>query len=222
MANFIRDGVRRCTRHPTAPCLAAARALMSGRPPVQMRFFVGPVSQGRQNVVLCPYWVEAYGTDRERAFLEAVAPRADLPEDVVDRSILELLNDDLYPLRMLDPDGHTVEVDRLEEDPYPPADYPQMTNKERRFFFYFTVAKLLLELAGWGQTNAGVRIRLPQPVYDYISELWGEQEVGFIEPACESQASTVVPDDSQNRSLQASPVPRAKRARPSPASSVGY
>ena len=173
MANFIRDGVRRCTRHPTAPCLAAARALMSGRPPVQMRFFVGPVSQGRQNVVLCPYWVEAYGTDRERAFLEAVAPRADLPEDVVDRSILELLNDDLYPLRMLDPDGHTVEVDRLEEDPYPPADYPQMTNKERRFFFYFTVAKLLLELAGWGQTNAGVRIRLPQPVYDYISELWG-------------------------------------------------
>ena len=222
MVNFILDGVRRRTPART-PCHRARRALMSrSSSPVQVCHFVGPVFRGRQRVVLCRHWVETHGTDADKAFLQQVAPREDLPEGVVSRSILELLNNDAYPLRMLDPDGHTVEVDRLEEDPYPPADYPQMTNKERRFFFYFTVAKLLLELAGWGQTNAGVRIRLPQPVYDYISELWGEQEVGFVEPACESQASTVVPDDSQNRSLQASPMPRAKRARPSPASSVGY
>ena len=109
---------------------------MSGSPPVQMRFFVGPVSQGRQTVVLCLYWVEAYGTDRERAFLETVAPRADLPKDVVDRSILELLNDDLYPLQMQDETDGLIEVDRLEEDPYPPAGFPHKTNKERRFFFY--------------------------------------------------------------------------------------
>ena len=197
---------------------------MSGSPPVQMRFFVGHVSQGRQTVVLCPYWVEAYGTDRERAFLETVAPRADLPKDVVDRSILELLNDDLYPLQMQDETDGLIEVDRLEEDPYPPADYPNKTNKERRFFFYYAVAKLLLELAGWGQSNKNVRVRLPQPVYDYISELWGESCTGFVDPyaGSESQATTVAPDDSENSSLQASPIPTSRPARPSPASSVGY
>ena len=166
-------------------------------------------------VFVCPHWVEVHGTDQDKAFLEQNAPREDVPEGVVDRSILELINDDAFPLSMVDTDGHTIEVDRLCDDPYPPADYPSKTNKERRFFFYRSIALLLLELAGWGQSNANVRVRLPQPVYDYISDRWGESTTGFKDPyaGTESQATTVAPDDSENSSQQASPPPPARPAR---------
>ena len=56
---------------------------------------------------MCPHWVEVHGTDQDKAFLEQNAPREDVPEGVVDRSILELINDDAFPLSMVDTDGQS-------------------------------------------------------------------------------------------------------------------
>ena len=66
-----------------------------------------------------------------------------------------------------------VECACWEEDPYPPASYPHVPNKRRRFFHYRTIAWLL----GLGKKEC---VDLPECVKEAIAEAFGESSTGFL------------------------------------------
>ena len=73
--------------------------------------------------------------------------------------------------------GVHTNCDCFESDPYPAEDHPTMTNKNRRYFMYRTIAPKL------GAT--GRRVKLPDCVVDLIEELYpadaAQPTVGFNE-----------------------------------------
>ena len=90
--------------------------------------------------------------------------------------------EELVGVELRDHDGVSCEC--LVTDPFPPAQWPLKTNKNRRFFLYTTIARLL------GATGSRNRVRLPTCVQAAISERYGESEgpattVGFRPHALE-------------------------------------
>ena len=63
--------------------------------------------------------------------------------------------------------------DCFERDPFPAATFPRKQMRNRRFFHYSTIAKLL------GATGQGHRAALPRCVLAKIEKLYGDSEVGF-------------------------------------------
>ena len=87
------------------------------------------------------------------------------------------------------------------ENPFPPDQYPDKTDSNRRYVHYRGIARLLLELAGYGCTNALLRAKLPPCVYARISEDFGESIVGFKEVS-----QPVTQESTENTDTQASSV----------------
>ena len=72
-------------------------------------------------------------------------------------------------LLTMDDPGQSTECDCFTTDPYPAAEWPGMNNSNRRFFYYWAIAKLL------GATGKMNRAKLPACVYAKIEELHPRQ-----------------------------------------------
>ena len=65
----------------------------------------------------------------------------------------------------IDDDGQSTACSCFQEDPYPPAEWPGMTNQNRRYFYYKSVAR---KLGAKGKNN---RVKLPSCVVKQIETL---------------------------------------------------